>query len=253
MLQGIDVCHYNWDGEKKALRLMDGKDFVIIKATEGKTFDDQYTDVWTGAALKYGKLLGYYHYARPENNTAKEEADHFIRIVEEYLEHRPILVLDWEGAALNCSTEWALEWLNEVKDRTGCKPFIYVQYSALKQMKNVAEAGFPLWLARYNSEKGDVTPFKEAKIWQYTSSPIDSNRFYGDKEEWLYYAKQEENAEYNNLLKDCYETLDVLTGMIKETRSDIIATISLLDDAAGRLLSYHKTLDKVSERLKAGK
>ena len=93
IMQGIDISHHNYSliRAKGASYLYDKASlgFVIMKATEGVTFDDprynEYVRMIGESNIRYGfACAGAYHYARPENNTALAEAQHFVDRIRPY-------------------------------------------------------------------------------------------------------------------------------------------------------------------------
>lgn len=190
MLNGCDISHYqgmNFD--------ISGEDFVIAKATEGRTFIDKCFTTNMGKALALGKLMGAYHYARPENNTPQEEAEHFVSIVKPYI-GKCLFALDWEGVALSYPIEWAVEWLKEVERLTGVKPLIYCSASYVKKCKPVADNGNGIWVAKWSATAPTVKPyFTVMALWQYTSSPYDKDKFYGDANTWQKYCESSLSAD----------------------------------------------------------
>lgn len=184
MLKGCDISHHqgkNFD--------FSGEDFVIAKATEGKTFIDNCFLHNMERALDYGKCIGAYHYARPENNSAKDEAKHFVEIVKPYV-GRCLLALDWEGVALSYPIDWAVEWLKEVELLTGVKPVLYCSASYVGNCKKVAENGNGIWIAKWSEYAPSVKPtFQVMALWQYTNRPYDKDKFFGDKAAWQKYCE----------------------------------------------------------------
>ena len=123
MLKGIDISHW-----QSTFNNFDDVDFAIIKATEGVGYVDPACDTLYQRAKKAGKLLGVYHYARPDTgNSAISEADFFVENIKGYL-NEAILVLDWEEGDLG-NTTWAKSFLDRVKEKTGIKPLIYMSAS----------------------------------------------------------------------------------------------------------------------------
>lgn len=125
MLKGIDISNHqsNIDLSKVAC------DFVIIKATEGKSYVDPSCDTFFQQALKLGKKLGVYHFANNSDNTAEEEANWFINNTKGYI-GKAIPVLDWEDN-VKSDVAWALKWLQLVEKAYGCKPLIYMSESTV--------------------------------------------------------------------------------------------------------------------------
>ena len=74
MLRGLDISKWQSVGTGDQ-----AQDFVIIKATEGRGYVDSSCDAHYQRAKSQGKLLGVYHFARPDlGNSAQCEADWFV-------------------------------------------------------------------------------------------------------------------------------------------------------------------------------
>ena len=197
MLKGIDIS--NW--QKDIASFGDDVDFVIVKATEGKSYVDPACNKLYQLAKRCGKLLGVYHFARPDNNDAVTEAEFFVKNINGYL-NEAILVLDFERNMYNVS--WAKAFLDRVKELTGIKPLLYISRSPVNQYdySSIANADYGLWVADYGKNNGQENVFpavkywKNVAIWQYTSNGkikgyngnIDKNNFYGDEKMWQKYA-----------------------------------------------------------------
>lgn len=183
ILLGADLSHHNYGEINPALF-----DFIWLKASEGKTYKDpKMTEFLTDIAEQCGSdavpFIGFYHYARAENNMPEEEADNFIKTIEPHIGNC-LMALDWEGESVNINQSWALRWLNYVKEKTGYTPIIYTSGSVTKKLGVVATAGYPLWVAHYVSQgvkKPKFYNWSEAKFWQFTSTPFDVDIFYGSR------------------------------------------------------------------------
>ena len=189
-IEGIDVSHWN------PVTVIDDFEpqFVIMKLTEGKTLVDPDINLHYSKALMRGAQTGFYHFARAEKNDAIVEAEWFCKNLPPYAIGKSILVLDYEAKALSISSpdDWALRWLTRVEQITGVKPLLYCSQAVVKRFPKVQANGNGLWIARYRNKLlgyGDVTPWKFAAIWQYTSKPVDRDIFYGTVEQFKKYAK----------------------------------------------------------------
>ena len=208
MLRGIDIS--NW--QKDITNFGEDVDFVIVKATEGKSYVDPACDKLYQLAKRCGKLLGVYHFARPDNgNDPVTEAEFFVKNIKGYL-NEAVLVLDYERNMYNVA--WAKTFLDKVKELTGIKPLLYISRSPVNQYdySSVANGDYGLWVADYGINNGQENTFpsikywKNVAIWQYTSKGringyggnIDRNNFYGDKEAWLKYANATSTAKAEN-------------------------------------------------------
>lgn len=176
MIKGYDLSHYQGDIYS---RYRDG-DFYILKATEGIRYKDkkmcEMADYFRGTC---DKLIGFYHYAHPEKNTARAEAAHFLKTVEGYLP--AVLALDWEGKALYQPIEWAREWLDRVYGETGIRPLFYAQSSYIPTIGDkIVSGNYGLWVARYGGLTPQTGAWKTFAMWQHTSKPVDKDLFNGN-------------------------------------------------------------------------
>lgn len=204
-LKGIDISNHQRGLDLSKIDC----DFVIIKATEGKSHVDQYCDGFFQQALSLGKKLGVYHFANNSDNTAKQEADWFINNTRGYI-GKAIPVLDWEDDVTD-NIPWALEWLQRVEQAYGCKPLIYMSESVVNRYdwSPVANANYGIWVAKYRdnlpdynydiSKAGNMPSIKywsTMALWQWTSTGrlngwngnLDCNVFYGDATAWDKYV-----------------------------------------------------------------
>ena len=212
-LNGIDISNHQKNMDLAAVLKQTATDFVICKATEGTGFVDKYCDKFMVIAQNAKKQIGFYHFARPEYNTARAEADFFVRQTKGYF-NKGIPVLDWESAGKS-NVKWAKEWLDRVYSVTGVKPVIYMSESVVNayNWKAVAEAGYGLWVARYRDynidrnydmstcgKKPVVKWWSFYMMWQWTSvgrlngysGNLDCNAFYGDRAAWDAYVRTAE-------------------------------------------------------------
>lgn len=201
MLRGIDISKWQsvGTGDQAA-------DFVICKATEGTGYVDPSCDKHYQRAKQQGKLLGVYHFARPDLNKgvdgARREAQFFVKNIKGYIKEA-ILALDYERAPY--SDDWAYAFAEEVHKETGVWPMLYASASKIndfKWPKTAKECG--LWIAGYPSKYDvknppepsvDDMPYKPGDwkfwvIWQYTSSDgtLDRDIANIDRTAWMKYA-----------------------------------------------------------------
>lgn len=204
-LKGIDISNHQRGLDLSKIDC----DFVIIKATEGKSYVDKSCDGFFQQALSLGKKLGVYHFANNSDNTAQQEADWFIQNTRGYI-GKAIPVLDWEDNVTD-NVPWALEWLQRVEEAYGCKPLIYMSESVVNRhdWSPVANANYGIWVAKYRdnlpdynydmSKAGNMPSIKywsTMALWQWTSTGrlngwngnLDCNVFYGDAAAWDKYV-----------------------------------------------------------------
>lgn len=194
-MNGIDISA--WQGDAGIDLSKIAYDFCVVKATEGTDYRNRYFASHCDKVLTRKKLLGAYHYAN--GGDYKAEADYFLAYCKKYI-GKAILVLDWEAKNNpqfgQSDLEWCLKWCNYVYQKTGIKPLIYIQKSAMDAVK---KAGYGLWVAQYPDyvETGyQEHPWNEEKynclIRQYTSvgklsgydSNLDLNKAYISAASW---------------------------------------------------------------------
>ena len=230
-MNGIDISVY-----QKSLDLSKiACDFVVVKATEGKTYTDPQFLKHIESARNLGKLIGFYHFARPENNTAHDEVLNFLASVTPYL-GEGIPFLDWESIGKN-NTSWAKEWLDEFYQLTGIRPLIYMSESVTKtyDWSKIAPE-YKLWVAKYRDYEIDynydmskagnppkVGYWGSYVMWQWTSSGrldgyggnLDCNMFYGTREDWIKLTERE-----NNPMPE-YKYIEVLSGVATYSKREV--------------------------------
>ena len=221
-MNGIDISA--WQGDAGIDLAKVPYDFCIVKATEGTDYKNRYFTSHCDKVLNRKKLLGAYHYANGGN--VQKEADSFLAHCKKYI-GKAILVLDWE-AKNNPQfgvkdLEWCLQWCSYVQKKTGIKPLIYIQKSAMDAVK---KSGYGLWVAQYPDyvETGyQEHPWNEGKynclIRQYTSvgklsgynGNLDLNKAYISAASW---NKQAGKAVKTTSAKKSVNTLakEVLAG-----------------------------------------
>ena len=208
MLHGIDIS--NW---QRGLKIPETLDFAIMKATGGTGFVDPCCDNWVQECKSKGILWGFYHFAgdgwtpKPE-----EEAAWFYENTKNYV-GEGIPVLDIEDTRISDWGTYSQRFVDKYHAITGVYPMIYASASTLSKFN-----GYPLvetcglWIAGYPDSRMreigdvpkfnyDVSPWKFAAIWQYSSNgkitncdgAVDLNVAYMDREAWKLYATSGNN------------------------------------------------------------
>lgn len=167
MLKGIDISHHN--NLDSLLSKIDKPDFCIIKATEGKTYNDPKFKHNIQICEERNIPIGFYHFARPENNSYLVEAKHFLDRIAPYI-GKAIFALDWEEKALYYPSDWALHFLDYIYAQTGVKPLIYCSAWYTSKIADIAAADYGLWVAHYtNQKKPNTGVYPFWAFWQYAS------------------------------------------------------------------------------------
>jgi GH25 family lysozyme M1 (1,4-beta-N-acetylmuramidase) len=169
-LAGIDISHWQ-DAVDWPTVAASGVQFVIAKATEGRTWNDpMYATYKAGAAVE-GIPFTAYHFAKPDSTAgdAVKEADHFVDVAQLGPGNLiPALDIERTGGLTQAQlTQWILDWLNEVTARLGVRPMVYTSPNGWKNRTGdstaIADAGFSvLWIAHWNV----ASPTVPANDWQ---------------------------------------------------------------------------------------
>ena len=170
---GVDVSSYqgtpNWAQVKAA-----GITFAYAKASEGTGIADGdfvYNETNGNSA---GLIMGAYHFAHPETNTAVAEANYFISIAKKYIKSCCLPpALDMEdppsGPSLSsyftptALTNWAETWMQTVYDSTGVEPVLYSDGSYAGTMYLNSMTAYGLWMA--DPDGNSATPPATTGIW----------------------------------------------------------------------------------------
>jgi len=153
---GIDVSHHQGSINWTAV-YADGKTFAFVKATEGVTYNDPRFVANMTNGTHAGVLMGAYHFARPDNNSAQAEARHFLQVAGPYIGNGYLPpVLDLEDPNENTDlqqlfssdelSQWVQTWLQIVEDSTGVTPIIYTNGRYTRYL-NSSLNRYPLWIA----------------------------------------------------------------------------------------------------------
>ena len=180
-MYGMDLSHY-----QDKIDLSKGQyDFCIIKATEGIGYTDKSFDKFAVQLTELDKLVGCYHYARPDLHSTvdkmKSEALWFIKEVNRMnLLGKAILVLDWEVEPMD-NESMVATWCDTVFNETGVTPVIYGSSSKINKWSTMGWQvikDYPIWIAKWSSiMKFEVGTNPELTypggtwyIWQYSST-----------------------------------------------------------------------------------
>lgn len=153
-----------------------GKEFAIVKATEGTSYVNPWFSTDYSRIRRVGMVRGSYHFARPAypiTSTALAQARYYVRRLGTTARMSRTLppALDLEltgGLGQGALVTWAQTFLLNVRRLTGRTPMLYTYPSfwASALGDPVALARYPLWMASYGTSRVDSA----ASLWQYTST-----------------------------------------------------------------------------------
>ncbi|HTB07330.1 MAG TPA: GH25 family lysozyme [Bacteroidia bacterium] len=164
---GVDVSSYEgnitWSKVKAG-----GYVFAFAKATEGVTITDSYYVTNQVNGTSAGVVMGSYHFAHPENNTAVAEANYFLSVARPYIKAcnlPPVLDLEDPPSGPSLSsyftsaqlTAWVETWMQTVLDSTGIAPIIYIGPSNAGYVQSSLNK-WGLWIDDYASSPTSPPP-----------------------------------------------------------------------------------------------
>ena len=155
-------------------------DLIVLKASEGKTFQDPNYLARVKAARAAGLTVFSYHFARPSNNSPEDEAKNFASIVKiAGMTTADRLVLDWEDTNYKAVGDvWVDKFIKAVA-KYGLT--VRVLYSGSWYLPDTLK-GWPVdqnkkplryWHAAYTSKpEANILPYAKPHLWavQYTDS-----------------------------------------------------------------------------------
>jgi lysozyme len=177
----------------------DGVLGVIIKATEGLTFNNPRLESDWERAAKAGLVVGSYHFARedthPGKSGAQAEAQHYVRTMMRIPGHGKgrvwhkgnfLPILDFEkGTGDHKYSPWRDAFYDEVRRLVGHYSILYTSPGFNNWAKpNVKDNR--LWVAHYTSasQPNQVPGYSGYDLWQFTDKrvvagchePVDASR-----------------------------------------------------------------------------
>lgn len=162
---GIDISDYqtvtSWSQVKAS-----GVVFAWAKSTEGMTVNDAafVSNITNGESA--GVKMGAYHFAHPENNSAADEAQHFLSVAGPYIatcELPPVLDFETTGnLSYSTLTTWVNNWMTAVKNATGITPIIYTDGSIASNLGSSVNV-YPLWMA--DPDSSSTLPPTNLGVW----------------------------------------------------------------------------------------
>lgn len=174
---GIDISNYQGNIDWARVKAS-GVQFAYVKATEGATWTDPMFMTNVNGARAVGIPVGAYHFARPDQTSAIDEAKHFVSLLQSVqTDLMPVLDLeepsDPSKIAVDALVKWTRDFINYVQQATGRKVMLYTgnwfvnRYNGL----NNALCDLPLWVANYANIPAppDCGGWTRWTVWQYAS------------------------------------------------------------------------------------
>lgn len=210
VIEGVDLS--DWQGDPdEGLIAGAGRQFAIMKASEGLGWTSRFIGKNWGEAKAAGLARVGYHFCRPSQASGREEAIRFLNTMATLvgpLAQGDGLAFDVEDPDVADDADllaYALDFKRTVEDGVGFPPLFYSREEYMrrhnltggtKEHYELATCG--LWLASYGSVKPESpAPWWFIAIWQRTdrdwvpgiAGPVDGDTFYGSANMLRRYGK----------------------------------------------------------------
>jgi hypothetical protein len=170
VIKGIDVSDYQGTGFSTS-----GLSFVIVKATEGRSYVNPKQSAQAKRARDAGLVVGFYHFLWPGNIQA--QAEYFVEKCAST--GHDLLFVDWETTSSGTHASGAEkdQFIRAVQKLRGSshRVGLYCNRNFWVSHDTTSFAGDALWIADYNGKPGSPGITAHWLFHQYTSSPIDTN------------------------------------------------------------------------------
>jgi hypothetical protein len=170
VIKGIDVSDYQGTGFSTS-----GLSFVIVKATEGRSYVNPKQSAQAKRARDAGCVVGFYHFLWPGNIQA--QAEYFVSKCAS--KEGDLLFVDWENTSSGTRASGAEKdaFLRAVKKLRGSshRVGLYCNRDFWLNHDTTSYAADALWIADYNGKPGSPGIKAHWLFHQYTSSPLDTN------------------------------------------------------------------------------
>ena len=190
-IHGLDVSHHqgtiDWESVARAKVAGEPIEFVIIKATEGKSLFDQNFNENFYQAGQYGLIRGAYHFFSPSVSGDVQARYYMQQVHLEDGDLPPVLDIEQQGGLTSAQLrKEALEWLQLLEKKYGTPPIIYTGLNFKIAHLNTKEFDrYPFWIAHYYAK--EVGYKGKWKFWQHTdlgrvegiSTAVDLNIYNG--------------------------------------------------------------------------
>lgn len=194
-VRGIDLSSHNGEIDFEMLA-SDSIDFVMLKATEGTTFQDpKFHSNYLKARQAGIKAVGAYHFFRFDTDGEMQAMNFLNSLRGKTLDLPAVVDLEEWSNPSNIATEdivARLDALINYLHQNGHNVMFYTNKDGYERFLKGRFDEYPLWICSFNNPPLDKNGDDWA-IWQYShlgwaegcGSEVDLNTFNGTREEWL--------------------------------------------------------------------
>lgn len=183
MINGFDFSHHQ-TMQTINNQLAKAPGFIFHKITEGSTYRDP--EVFNRLSLVKKYPFIFYHYLRADKGNIDGEVNNLVNALaltglssSEYGVAIDVEYSSKTGGTRNTDFEYFRRFMAALESKLKKRFIIYMPdlYSAT-WYNFIREKDYGLWIARYRSKRPDHA----CDFWQFTTSPVDQDVFYGSEE-----------------------------------------------------------------------
>lgn len=195
-VKGIDLSSHNGDVDFKRL-VDDSIDFVMLKATEGTTFQDPKFHANYRKARNAGvKAIGAYHFFRFDTDGEMQAMNFLNSLRGKILDLPAVIDIEEWGNPKHISTEEIVDRLSALisyLNQNGHNVMFYTNKDGYERFLKNRFDEYPLWICSFSNPPLGEKDDNHWVIWQYShlgwtegcDSEVDLNTFNGTRDEWL--------------------------------------------------------------------
>lgn len=171
-MKGIDISNNNGNIDFSKVTA-DGVSYVYLKATEGKSFQDNTMDSFYNACKNNNLKVGAYHFL-VSTSTPEEQAENFYKKIKAYeWELSPMLDIETEFQELS---NYIIRFISTFKDLCPLKLGVYSYTGFISNLADIQDIikDYPFWEANYNNDPWNLPSnfFTNRIGHQYTETGI---------------------------------------------------------------------------------
>jgi len=195
-VKGLDLSAHNGDVDFQRLA-EDSIDFVMLKATEGTTFQDPKFQINYSKARGAGiKAVGAYHFFRFDTDGEMQAMNFLNSLRGKTLDLPAVIDIEEWGNPKHISTDDIVERLCALINylhQNGHNVMFYTNKDGYERFLKDRFDEYPLWICSFSNPPLDEDDNDRWSIWQYShfgwtegcDSKVDLNTFNGTRDEWL--------------------------------------------------------------------
>lgn len=148
-IKGIDISNNNGNIDFSKVK-EDEVAFVYMKATEGKSFQDNTMENFYNACKSYGLKVGAYHFLVGTSSPEAQAENFYKKIKEHEWDLIPMLDIETEFEGLS---DYVVRFINAFKEMCPMQLGIYSYTGFIESIKDIKDIikDYPFWEANYNN------------------------------------------------------------------------------------------------------